>query len=41
MRFFGNSWGVELWTVPCVPLRRIFGNGKIVGVRNLLTNFGW
>ena len=40
MRFSGGSWGVELCTAPWVPLRRIFRNGKIVGVRNLIANFG-
>ena len=31
-RFFGDSWGVELCIALCVPLQRIFENGKIVGV---------
>ena len=35
-----DGWGVELWIVPCVPLLRNFGNGKIADVKNLFTNFG-
>ena len=40
MRPSGDGWDVELWIAPCIPLHCIFGNSKMSGVRNLITNFG-
>ena len=36
MRFFGGFWGVGLLTASCVMLWRIYINGEIVGVRDLI-----
>ena len=39
MRFSSGGWGVELYIILCVPLRRIFRYGKIAGGSNLFVDF--